>query len=79
MDYQGDVLMCSHDWGKKAIAGNLNEDEFIDIWSGLRFSRWRKLLLAGNRRISPCDVCNVEGTRMGSEHAEAWKEYYAEK
>ena len=24
LDYQGDVLMCPHDWGKKLILGNLN-------------------------------------------------------
>ena len=24
LDYQGDVLMCPHDWGKKIILGNLN-------------------------------------------------------
>ena len=23
LDYQGDVLMCPHDWGKKVILGNL--------------------------------------------------------
>ena len=79
MDYQGDVLMCAHDWGKKAIAGNLNVEKFIDIWSGPKFSRWRKSLLAGDRRISPCDVCNVEGTRMGAEHAAAWEDYHEDR
>ena len=24
MDYNGDVLMCPHDWGKKIILGNMN-------------------------------------------------------
>ena len=28
LDYQGDVLMCPHDWGKKLILGNLNEKSF---------------------------------------------------
>ena len=32
LDYQGDVLMCPHDWGKKIILGNLNKDKFLDIW-----------------------------------------------
>ena len=32
LDYQGDVLMCPHDWGKKLILGNLNEKSFSEIW-----------------------------------------------
>ena len=32
MDYQGDVLICGHDWGKKIILGNLNKEKFLDIW-----------------------------------------------
>ena len=31
LDYQGDVLMCPHDWGKKVILGNLNKQKLIDI------------------------------------------------
>ena len=29
MDYNGDVLMCSHDWGKKNILGNLINQVFM--------------------------------------------------
>ena len=27
LDYQGDVLMCPHDWGKKLILGNLKNEK----------------------------------------------------
>ena len=27
LDYQGDVLMCPHDWGKKVILGNLSKEK----------------------------------------------------
>ena len=33
IDYTGEVLMCSHDWGKKIILGNMNKDNFLDIWT----------------------------------------------
>ena len=33
IDYNGDVLMCSHDWGKKNILGNLYKKSIIDIWT----------------------------------------------
>ena len=32
IDYNGDVLMCSHDWGKKNILGNLNKEKIIDVY-----------------------------------------------
>ena len=31
LDYQGDVLMCPHDWGKKVILGNLMKIDFKNI------------------------------------------------
>ena len=34
LDFNGDVLMCSHDWLKKNILGNLNNQDFIEIWTG---------------------------------------------
>ena len=37
MDYNGDVLMCPHDWGKKIILGNLNTQNFqrnLDVKKG---------------------------------------------
>ncbi len=76
LDYTGDVLMCAHDWGKKAVVGDLNTESFYEIWTGRKFSNLRKKLLVGNRGCNPCNVCNVEGTRMGIEHARAWEEYY---
>ena len=34
VDYNGDILMCSHDWLKKNVLGNLNEQDFSEIWLG---------------------------------------------
>ena len=42
LDYQGDVLMCPHDWGKKNYLGNLNNENLIDIWFSKRSIRIRK-------------------------------------
>lgn len=72
LDYTGDVLMCGHDWGKKAIAGDFKRQSFLEIWNGPRFSKWRHELINGLRSGSPCDVCNVQGVRMGKDHADAW-------
>ena len=69
LDYQGDVLMCPHDWGKKVILGNLNNNKFLDIWFSKKSMRIRKMLNASNRNFMPCNVCDVEGTFMGEKNS----------
>ena len=72
MDYNGDVLMCPHDWGKKKILGNLNNEDFMTIWTTSVAITARKNLNNGNRNFSPCNVCDVKGTLIGKEHSIAW-------
>jgi radical SAM protein with 4Fe4S-binding SPASM domain len=73
MDYTGEVLICSHDWGKKYVVGNLKNEKFIDIWLNQKFKIARKRLENADRNFSPCDVCDVEGVLMGKNHLDAWK------
>jgi len=74
MDYLGDVLVCPHDWGKNFIVGNLKDQDFIDVWTAPELIQARERLAAGNRGMSPCNVCDVKGTLMGLGHAEKWSE-----
>ena len=74
LDYNGDVLMCSHDWGKKNILGNLNKEKLTDIWLSNKTKESRDKLLNGDRSLSPCNVCDVNGDLIGKKHYEAWKE-----
>ncbi|MAE09633.1 MAG: hypothetical protein CMF78_00340 [Candidatus Marinimicrobia bacterium] len=71
-DYLGDVLICPHDWGKKIILGNLKEENLLDIWFKEKSMKIRKKLSNSNRKFSPCNVCDVNGTLMG----EANSKYY---
>ena len=73
VDYNGDVLMCSHDWGKKLILGNLNKNSFSEIWKGKKSMFARKKLNNSDRLFSPCDKCDVMGDVVGAKHARAWK------
>jgi radical SAM protein with 4Fe4S-binding SPASM domain len=73
MDYTGEVLVCSHDWGKKLVVGNLNTDSFINIWLGKKFKFAREKLLKADRNFSPCNKCDVDGEHMGKNHAEIWE------
>ena len=69
LDYQGDVLMCPHDWGKKVILGNLNNEKFIKIWFSKKSIGIRKMLNNANRNFMPCNICDVEGTFMGEKNS----------
>ncbi len=70
LDYQGDVLMCPHDWGKKVILGNLMKDKLIDIWFSKKSLSIRKMLHKSNRNFNPCNICDVDGTLMGKRNSE---------
>ena len=76
IDYTGEVLMCSHDWGKKNILGDINKQTLLEIWTSHISTISRKALINGNRNFSPCSKCDVKGDLIGSEHAKAWKKYY---
>ena len=69
LDYQGDVLICPHDWGKKIILGNLNKENFLDIWFNKKSMQVRKMLNTANRNFNPCNVCDVIGTLMGEKNS----------
>ncbi|MDC1054086.1 SPASM domain-containing protein [Alphaproteobacteria bacterium] len=68
-DYLGDVLICPHDWGKKIILGNLKKEKLINIWLKDKAIKIRSTLSQGNRKMSPCNVCDVNGTLMGQINA----------
>ncbi len=72
MDYQGDVLLCPHDWGKRLVVGNMQMQDFWDIWTGPAMSAARRRLVRGDRAFGPCTVCDVKGDLMGRQHADAW-------
>ena len=74
LDYNGDVLMCPHDWGKKRILGNLNKESFLKIWTSKFAKITRKKLNNSDRNFSPCNVCDVKGTLIGRKHAVSWDE-----
>jgi len=72
MDYNGDVLLCAHDWGKRIIIGNIAETSFLNIWNGKKMNNIRQKLLKKDRGFSPCNLCDVDGTVMGKKHVEYW-------
>lgn len=76
IDYTGEVLLCPHDWGKKLIAGNLNQENLLDLWTGPVLTSTRHRLGNADRGFPPCNKCDVLGTRQGGEHFKAWQQFY---
>ena len=76
IDHTGLVFMCSHDWVKKFIIGDLNKETVVEVWNGPRFKEVRKNLAVGNRKLGPCAKCDVDGTKIGGKHFEKWLQYY---
>lgn len=69
VDYNGNVLFCSNDWGRKHIVGNLLHHPVKSIWLSEKMHEFRMKLLYGKRNFSPCDACNVDGTLIGRQSA----------
>ena len=76
VDYNGDVLMCSHDWSKEKILGNLNKDSFLNIWISNNSEQVRKNLNSAKRCFKPCNKCDVVGDLVGLKHSAAWNTLY---
>ena len=76
IDWNGDIFLCPQDWQRRVTMGNMMQQHIFDIWDGKIMNKFRKDLIYGNRKNSPCNLCNAEGTILGKKHANAWASYY---
>jgi radical SAM protein with 4Fe4S-binding SPASM domain len=73
IDWNGDVLLCSHDWSKKVIFGNIHDKDISEIWNSQDFVHRRIELAKGNRHLfKECSNCSVLGNIMGEKYANLW-------
>lgn len=81
MDFNGDYLLCPHDWDKTTVLGNAKDANILkDIWHGPEMESYRNRLLGSDRTCSDaCRVCDVEGTLMGKTEVEEWKAWTESK
>ena len=79
VDWNGDVLFCSNDWGREHIIGNLMNDSLHDVWFSKPMQRMRKKLARGDRSQSPCNKCFVKGTLFGKQSFDIIQDYEARK
>jgi radical SAM protein with 4Fe4S-binding SPASM domain len=79
VDWNGDVLFCSNDWGREHVVGNLLTMSLHDVWFSKPMTKIRKKLMKGNRNHSPCNKCSVDGSLFGKPSFDLISEYYASK
>ena len=70
VDWNGDVLFCSNDWGKEIVVGNLIQQSVKEVWLSKQMKKIRRRLEKGDRSKSPCNKCSVKGNLFGQKSAE---------
>jgi len=74
LHWNGDVLLCSHDWEKKQVMGNVMTTSIVDIWlHSKRLWEFRRKLAKG-RTCDPCNRCNIKGVLYGDSSRETLME-----
>ena len=76
IDWNGDIFLCPQDWQRRVSMGNMMQDTIFNIWTNKTLTEYRKNLLTGKRCSGPCKKCNANGTLLGANHADKWKEIY---
>ena len=72
MDLNGDILICSHDWQKRFVVGNILKENIWDIWKKKNLNSLRLSMAHADRNIIPCNICDVKGDVMGKDSFIAW-------
>lgn len=74
IDYNGDIIICPHDWKKESLVGNASRENIFEVWRNNKFERFRSILSNNNREFLPCMNCDVRGDVMGEENFKTWQE-----
>jgi radical SAM protein with 4Fe4S-binding SPASM domain len=78
IDWNGNLLLCTHDWRKTIIHGNINEKTFKEIWLGESIKKIRMHHLKHGRcGLKPCEGCEVHGQVYGKKSFEVFQKQYA--
>jgi radical SAM protein with 4Fe4S-binding SPASM domain len=77
IDWNGDMLVCCNDWGRKGIVGNVSTSTIKELWLSEEMNTYRRSLEDGDRaRQDPCKYCNISGTKHGKDSFDFFKDRY---
>lgn len=75
IDWNGDVLVCPNDWGKRSNIGNVMNQSIKDIWLSKNIYHYRSNLQKGERKsCQPCNRCDIQGTKYGRQSFNIFEE-----
>lgn len=58
--FNGDVLLCCHDWRRNPVLGNVAREKLTDIWFGKKAMRLRDRIFAKDyKAVEACKGCSV--------------------
>jgi radical SAM protein with 4Fe4S-binding SPASM domain len=58
--FNGDVIICCHDWNRTTVVGNLKESSVKEIWNSPKMNRIRSLILKKKySQIISCKNCSL--------------------
>jgi radical SAM protein with 4Fe4S-binding SPASM domain len=58
--FNGDVIVCCHDWNRETIVGNIKNSSLKSIWNSERMNEIRgQILKKKYKKISSCRECSV--------------------
>jgi MoaA/NifB/PqqE/SkfB family radical SAM enzyme len=73
IDYNGNYLLCSEDWGRASAKDNVLNISIKDQWLH-GYTKHRQALVQGRRElVEPCNKCNVNGTLAGQDSFARWQ------
>jgi len=59
----GKAILCTHDWERKTIIGDLNKQTIHEIWNSARMNEIRYKIISGKyEQIAACKECMVHKT-----------------
>ncbi len=76
IDWNGDCYLCTQDWQRKVVSGNIHKQNIVEIWNSEILRKYRTDLGSGKRKENPCKNCNAFGLMHGAKHYKAWEKYY---
>jgi radical SAM protein with 4Fe4S-binding SPASM domain len=60
--FNGDVILCCHDWDRTTIIGNINKSSLKEIWNSQNINEIRKLTIRKKySQINLCKNCSERG------------------
>ena len=60
--FNGDVIICCHDWARTTVVGNVRTSSLKEIWNSKKMNRIRRLILKKRyEQIDSCRGCSLVG------------------